>query len=262
LVGLKTSLTGNVSYRTQDIEPERVSADGAMRAKWETEKTVRDAAEQERGIKARSDARTIVTRLCSATGFGLLCPETRADELAAAIAQARTIAARFNETATITCLNVGVIVGRVADNDQQAVKAINGEVRELLADMDAGIRSLDVKAVREAADKARALGQMLTPNAAERVQVAIDAARRVARRMVKAGEQAAREIDQATLRAIASARTAFLDLDTPAEPAAPLTYVDASARALDLEPEESNLPEGTPAQITAPAPAIPQFELL
>lgn len=254
LVSLKTSLSGNVTYNARTIEPEHVTESGEMLAKWETEKTIADPAEHEAGIKARSLARTAITRVCSASTFGLLCPESRALELQDAIREARAVAEAFNRAATITNLSVGVIVGRVASDDAEAVRAINAEVRSLLEDMDSGLRKLDVEAVREAANKARALGQMLTADAAARVQGAIDAARMVARRMTKAGEQAAQELDSAVLDTLARARTAFLDLDEV--PAVDADLVAESGRALDLGPVE--LDEIT---MTAPGPVARQVEL-
>jgi len=256
LVSLKTSLTGNVSYQTREIEPEHDVDGGARRARWETEKQTANAAEQEAGTKARAAARTAVTRICSLSTFGLLCPEARAQELGAGIAEARRIAEEFNRTATVTQLYVGVIVGRVAADDAEAVKAINQEVRGLLDAMDRGIRAADVPAIRDAASRARELGQMLQPAAAQRVQVAIDAARAAARKLVKAGEQAAAEIDQATLQAVASARTAFLDLDTAAPSTEPAEPMAPEARALDLEP--------VPPEVAGPAiaaPGVPQLEI-
>jgi len=138
----------------------------------------------------------------------------------------------FNATAKLTRVRVYVIAGRIAPDDVEAVRAINGEVRDLLTDMAEGVRNLDVKTVRDAADRARDIGRMLAPDAQARIQAAIDAARSAARQIVKAGEQAAQEIDQRTIRRITEARAAFLDLEPAAEVAAPV----AEARVLDFEP--------------------------
>lgn len=241
LVSLRTALSGNIVYARRDLEAEHEEGDGTLVSKWETERKVIDAQEHETGVKARSLARTSITRICSASGFGLLCPESRAQELADAVAEARRIADEFNATAQVSRLFVGVIVGVIAQDDVEAVRAINSEVRSLLDEMAQGIRKLDVEAVRDAANRARSLGQMLQPEAAARVQVAIDAARRIARRIVKAGEQAATEIDSATLRTIATARTAFLDIDAP-EPVVPFNE-RAETRALDLMPDPDQEPD-------------------
>ena len=77
---------------------------------------------------------------------------------------------------------------------------------------------------------------MLNPKYSELVSEAIDAARSAARKIVKAGETAAVEVDRLALNKIRSARTEFLDLsEAPAEVAAPVQ----ASRALDLEPEEA-----------------------
>ena len=73
---------------------------------------------------------------------------------------------------------------------------------------------------------------MLSPEAAARIQLAVEAARESAKKMVKAGEQAACEIDLRAIRSVTEARTAFLDLDEAREIAAPRQ----DARALDLTP--------------------------
>jgi hypothetical protein len=234
LVSLKTSLRGNVSYVSDVIESEHVTSEGSKRAKWETQRTIADPAEFEAAKQARQKARSAVSRICALSAFGLMCPEAAAADLEAAIAEARQIADAFNASARLTQVKVYVLTGRIAPDDIEAVRAINSEVRELLAEMRDGINNLDVEAVRTAASKARRIASMLTPDAQARVQTAIDAARRTARRMSQAGEQAAQEIDRATLAAITDARTAFLDLDDEStEVLAP----KADARAIDLTPE-------------------------
>jgi len=230
LVSLKTSVSGNVQYTRRDIESDHLTETGAKQAKWETERTIIDPIEYERATKARSAVSSAVRRVCTASAFGLLCPEDMADQLDAAVKEARQIADAFNQTAAITRVGVYLIVGRVAADDLEAVRAINSEVRDLLQEMETGLQRLDVKAVRDAAGRVRNLGKMLSPDAAARIQIAIDAARGAATRIVAAGTQAAVEIDRATMNRITEARTAFLDLDNAGEIGAP----QEQGRALDL----------------------------
>jgi hypothetical protein len=181
-----------------------------------------------------------VTGVCVASAFGLLCPESGASNLELAIAEARRLTDAFNAEARLTRVSVYVIAGRVAANDVEATKAINSEVRDLLEDMKDGIANLDVGVIRAAANKARAIGAMLAPDASERVRVAIEAARGVARKIVSAGETAAQEVDQQTIRVIMEARTAFLDLDEA--PVEAVAHVEDDARAVDFAPAESENP--------------------
>ena len=215
LVSLKTSVVGNVKYLKQTIESDHTTEEGARRAKWETERTINDPVEFEAAQVARSAAYTIIRRVCTQSAFGLLCPEINGDQLERAIAEARKVAAEFNANAKLSQLNVYIMAGRIAPDDVEAVKAINSEVRELMEDMEKGLKNLDVKAVRAAASRVKAVGAMLSPDAASRVQIAVDAARESARRLVSAGEQIASTIDTATIRRIAEQRTAFLDMDAP-----------------------------------------------
>ena len=148
-------------------------------------------------------------------------------------------------------VSIYVITGRIAPDDVEAVRAINSELRDLLDDMTTGLKNLDVTAVRDAANRARGIGQMLSPAAAERIQNAIDVARSAARKIVKAGEQAAQEIDLATIRKLEEARTAFLDIDQPSgEIAAPAV----ETRTLDLTPIDET-------SINSPGAKVAAFEM-
>ena len=250
LVSLKTSVTGNVEYSKRTIKTEHEIAGGARRASWETEKTINDPVEFEQASKIRGKVRSLIGALCAHSSFGLLCPLDRSDELSAAINEAQELTRDFNNQATQTRVSVYVIAGQVASDDAQAVKAINSEVTDLLNRMESGVRRLDVETIRDAANRAKGIASMITPEASACLQVAIDTARSAARTIVKAGEAAAVEIDYRAIRAITESRTAFLDLDDAAEIAAPTV----TGRALDFDP--------SPVTSAAPMQAAPQFDLL
>ena len=239
LVSLKTSIVGNTAYRRLTLEANHITEQGTKRARWETERVIEDPKERERASQVRSQCRGAISRVCAASTFGLLCPEDKQAELDAAVIEARRLADEFNSTAKLTRVGVYVIAGRIAPDDVEAVRAINSEVRGLMDVMEKGIERLDVKSVRDAASKAKSVGRMLSPEAASRIKLAVDIAREQARRIVKAGEEAATVIDQSVLRKLAEQRTAFLDIEeTIAEVAAPI----ATGRAIDLEPETEKPP--------------------
>src|SRR5215472_2459644 len=233
LVSLKTTLRGNVSYRTLDIEADHKLESGERRAVWKTTRTVYDADEQARAVKARSKARSIVTGVCAQSAFGLLCPESNADNLQKAIAEADAVARAFNTNATVTRLAFFVLVGRVASDDLSAMRAINSEVRDLLADMESGVKNLDAAAIRDAANKATGIGKMLTPEAAERLQATIEAVRKQARAIIKAGETAAVEVDATVFKQLEESRTAFLEIGDDVQ--TPIAAPDAEGRGVDFD---------------------------
>ncbi|HXJ61963.1 MAG TPA: hypothetical protein VNU68_35445 [Verrucomicrobiae bacterium] len=185
-------MRGNVSYTKMDIEADHLTDDGTRQAAWETKRGIEHPREHEEATKIRSKARSLITSVCSPSSFGLLCPASDGEKLTAAVEEARGLADAFNRTANVTRIAVYVIIGRVAADDVEAIRAINGEIRDLMTAMERGLRNLDVQAVRDAANKAKALSTMLSPDAAERAQRGIDAARSAARKIVKAGEQARR----------------------------------------------------------------------
>lgn len=250
LVSLKTSVKGNVSYvKTTLYDGVRESEDDTtLVAKWETTRRIADAAEHKAAAEARSKARSLIGGVCAQSAFGLLCPDSKTDQLREAIEAAQKVCADFNASAKLSRVDLYVIAGRIAEDDVQAVQAISSEVRDLLSTIETGLANLDVKSVREAASKARSIGQVLAPAAQERVKTAIDIARSAARKIVAAGEQVAQEIDREAIAAIAKARTAFLDLDETVEVAQPA----AEGRGVDFAPTE---------EIAAPAHTAPKIDL-
>lgn len=233
LVSLKTALIGNVGYDKEVIQPEYQTPEGQQKAKWSTERTIVDPAEHEAAVKVRSKAAGMVRGVCARSAFGLLCPLDKVAELEQAIVAARAEVDKFNLGSKLSRIYLYTITGRIEPNDGEAIRAINSEVRDLLSDMEAGVKQFDVDAIREAATKAKNIGSMLSPDAQARIQIAIDTVRSTARKIVSAGEAAAMEIDKGALQRIGEARSAFLDLDDAADIAIP----EAEARAVDFEPE-------------------------
>jgi len=231
LVSLKTSVSGNAKYIPND-RTVRIDEQGQEITEIETTRVIADPEEFKRAGEARGRARSIINSVCVGSNFGLLCPEGDKDKLDAALADARAVVDAFNATATVTHVSVYAMIGRVASDDVEAVRSINSEVSDLLGKMEQGLRNLDVKAIRQAANDAKEIGQMLSPDAAVRVQKAVEAVRSSARQIVKAGETAACEIDLNALRTVTNARTAFLDVDGAKAVAAP----KVEQRALDLAP--------------------------
>lgn len=234
LVSLKTALRGGVNYKRKDLEAEHVDELGARVARWETSREIPDPVEFERATAARSLARSKVAGVCCVSAFGLLCPSDKEAELAQAIIEAREVADAFNESAALSRVEVFVLVGRVAQDDAEAARAIGNEVRELVEAMQAGIRAADPVAIREAANKARAVGGMLSEDTGRKVEAAIEQARRVARELVKrvekAGERAADVVASCNVQALEAARFAFLDTEAGEVEAMP-----QAGRTVELE---------------------------
>ena len=234
LVSLKTSVTGGVQYFRHEIEKEHTDESGALVARWETSRNIPDPQEFEAAATARSKARSIVSAACCSSSFGLLCPSDQQDALEVAIREAQEVAAAHNRVAQRTHVEVYVLVGRIAQDDAEAVRAISAEIRELLDAMQAGIKAADPEAIRDAANKARALGGMLSENVSGKVSEAITEARKAAREIVKrvqkSGELAADVVKELSVQRIEGARFSFLDMEGGAvvEAEAP------AARGLDL----------------------------
>ena len=254
LVGLRTSVTGNVKYSKRVIEAGRTTEEGVHIAEWETVRTIADRGEHDRAVKVRSEARAFLTKICIQSPFGLLCPEADSADLVEALAKAKALCADFNRESKVTTVSFNALMGRVAQDDVEAVKAISAEVRNLLSDMKAGVENIDVEMIRKAANEATQIGQMLSVEAQGRLQVAVTAARQTAKEIAatikKSGEQAAIEIDRSTIRKLTEARTTFLDLDGERELVAPA----AIGRGVDFAP-------GGDGEQSAAAPDAPARKL-
>lgn len=248
LVSLRTSVRGNVTYQRRDLEPDHQTNDGGRRARWETEREIADAAEFEKATEIRGKARSLISGACCASSFGLLCPMDREQALEDAIAEARALVDVFNTKATLTRVEVYILAGRVAQNDVEAARAISAELRDLMADMQEGIKRADPEAIREAANKARALGGMLSQDVSGKVNEAIaqarSAAREIVKRVEKAGESAALVVAELNVQKIQAARFAFLDL----EDAVPVETQAPAARPLELPAETDAQPAHVEAQ--------------
>jgi hypothetical protein len=216
LVSLKTSVSGGIFYRRTDLD-KGTDESAAEYAKWETTRRIDDPEEYTRAQKTRSAASALIRAVCAHTAFGLLCPEVREDQLNEAIVQAQVLIDAHNKTAHATFIRVYVLRGKIASSDEEAVRALSSEVRELLEEMQSGIRSLDVKAIRDAAQKARKLGQVLEGEQAKKVSDAVEAARDAAKQIVKRldtdGTEATRAVAEAMSGPIERARFSFLELE-------------------------------------------------
>lgn len=240
LISLKTNIRGNTTYKKIDLDDEIVA--GVAISRWETERRIEDPKENEEAVKVRSKCRSIIGAVCIQTsGFGFLCRNDRRRDLDQAVREAKQVAETFNRRARYSNVHVSVIVGEISANDTEALSSIRREVREMLEDMEAGLRSFDVAKIRDTANRARTINQILPADANEKMQVAIDAARQAARRIVKASETGAMELDRLAIRTLRESRTMFLEPEEESEADGILTP-DFAPRSLDLD----FLPDGTP----------------
>lgn len=217
LVALKTSVRGGVSYVRNELEAANTVEDGSKLQKWQTEKRIENAEEFERANATRGKARGLIAAICSSSSFGLLCLQENEKKLDDAVAAARAIAALHNAEATHTQVEVFVIVGKIAQTDEEAARAIGDEVRSLLEQMKSATLKGDVEAIREAANKARELNAILSEDVGKKVSSAIEEARKNARELVKRvqkdGQNAADVIRELYVQKMDTARSAFLDLE-------------------------------------------------
>jgi hypothetical protein len=237
LVVLKTRIDGGVDYESETLEAPHPDGEDqkAIVSEWKTRKTVADAEQFAVAKDVRSQCRGKIVNVCAATAFGLLCPLDREDDLRAGVMEANTIASKWNSTNPVSRVVVNVLIGRVEQDDVAAVKAISDEVSQLLLKVEKGIADQDPEEIGKNCDKLRDIGTMLEPEAKANMQEAIDAARVVKRqinKLVKSGETAKLVVDEKVLAKVASARTAFLDLEVFGD----VEHVEVEAPAIDFEP--------------------------
>ncbi|ATW60578.1 hypothetical protein SEA_RYADEL_98 [Mycobacterium phage Ryadel] len=237
LVSLKTHQSGNRAYQKREIERPHIAEGGVERSRWDTTKIVFDPEEAKEASQVANRARYLITRLCADTAHGPLCPMERREELHAAIAEARRMVEEFNAKAAFSRVEVNVICGEIVADDVNTARALFSETERFMAQMQDGLKELDVKKVRAACSKALDVGQMLSPNANADVKLAVNAAREACKKIVAAGEQVAVEIDRNAIEMIGLARSSFLDFEVDQD-----VEVEAfrdTGRAIDFEPTET-----------------------
>lgn len=246
LVSLKTAIRGGVTYQKVTIEAEHELPDASKRARWETTRNIANAEEFEAARIVRGQCRWLITAACCQSTFGLLCPVSKETQLQDAIKEAQRLADKHNASANFSRVDVFVLTGRVADNDEQAARAIGAEVLDLIAAMEAGVAKADPAAIRDAATKARGMAGMLSEDVQKKVSEAVEevrsAARTIVARVEKAGESAAIVLDELKLDRLKSARFAVLDLSEFEDSASSSALMSpATARALDFEPQATGV---------------------
>lgn len=238
LVSLKTSVRGNVRYFRNELPPKEgaePAADGVAIDRWETERTITDPVEHEAAKKARQKAQACVRKICQQSAFGLLCPEVDAEKLDNAVLEARAVVDAFNDTASLSHISFLVLRGKVSPDDVEAVRAINSEIRDLMAEMASGIERGNVDEIREAASRVKGIGDMLTAEAQAKVEVGVKIARSAATQIKRdLDARGASEVDRSAMKRIDELRMAFLDLDDSTEVSAPKAGKQV---ALDLAAE-------------------------
>jgi len=257
LVSLKSTVSGGVSYQRVDLVTGEKLDSGAEVSEWKTTRVIDDVAEYDAATKCRSNARSLVNKVCSATSFGLLCPEDQEGALDVAVNAAHQLVDNFNKTAKTVRVGVYVIKGRVASNDAEAARAITQEIAELTIAMDVGIKNFDPKAIREAADRAREMSSMLSDEKQTKINAAIEQARKAARTIVKRiekeGEDRSLVMMDIQRGQIESARIAFLDMsgESNAQPEDAMPSI-ASQRFADLDVSDVQAPTNNSKSVNAP----------
>lgn len=221
LVALKTNVNGGMSYSRNIVE----SSEDDKVMKWETTRYMDDPEERKLAGETAGKASRLISKLCVRTTFGLLCPTEREAELDEAVTEMRAVVGAWNETARYSFIHCSAIKGRIADNDEEAIRAIVQEARELLDRMDKGLDESDVKLIRDAANKAKKLSEMMVPGTGDQIDDALAAARRAARAIVKQAEST----NQRVAAAIVSAEREAFD-------AARVRFIETSDEVIDSLP--------------------------
>jgi hypothetical protein len=243
LVSLSARKAGGIEYARVNLE-NKTEDEGTKVEKWETTKTVVDPAEEERATKVRGKCRSIISSVCTKSAFGLLCPADKEMALDEAIKQSRALCDTFNASASVTQISVFVLKGRIAESDQEAASAIADEIKGLLSEMRNGIATADVKAIRDAASRAKQMGRMLDEMTAKKITAAVEEARFVAKEITRRlddpdeAESVAAYVAEIKLASLSESRFAFLDMD-PMEAATP---IEMETRSVELQGDEDDGP--------------------
>jgi len=216
LVSIKTTCHGGVQYNRIDMGTEHEDG-GRETSEWQTTRVIEDKAEHERSVQVRAKCSNMLRLACISTPFGSICPEDKIDGFMVIYEDAKRMVREFNDSAQSIRITVNMMRGKIASDDQEAVKSMVSEMRTLAQTMQSAVSKGDVKVIREAADMAKRMGAMLGEEVEGRVSEAVQAARKVAREIVKRvekkGEKLEAVITEQNTQPIDQMRVAFLDLE-------------------------------------------------
>lgn len=220
LVSLKSTLSGGIAYKRIDLDAKKAN-DKSEIVMWETTRIIEDKEEHERAVKARGKAVSLVRAVCVPSSFGLVCPLNRSEDFDNAIVEAKKIINEFNSSSNCTKINIYVLKGEIASSDEEAVRSISSEIVSMVDDMKKGIQELDVKSIREAANKARQLSAALGEQQSKKLSEAVSEARKAARKIVKhikdGSEKAEEILSEISYSELDKTRAAFIDYSEETE---------------------------------------------
>ena len=238
MIALQSRCKGGVEYELE--ESETLMEGEKLTQKRKSTKTVFDLEEHERAVKIRGKALYEIRKCCVKTPFSLLCPNEREAELDVGVEKAQTMVREFNSTSTHTKISLYVMKAILMGNDEETVRGVAAEMRQLLSEMSAAVEKLDPEAIRETIQKANELSQMFQENEKEKVSLAIELARSAAREITKAvnkkGSVALPTVEdfRMELSAINNASMAFLDFEAPAQVSAENEVPQVEVQDLDM----------------------------
>jgi hypothetical protein len=215
LLSLSTCLQGGVQYTREDLAHEKNGAE--ERTEWKTEKLVADADELERATRTRGRVRSLIRSACVPTPFGMIFSPDNEGVLDARIAEAETLCAAFNAGAVHTQVQFRTLRGRIAENTQEAIAAVRGEIQTLLGELEYALTAGRVTGIREVAQRATQMGRLLEEGTEARsvLERAVKESRRVATELVKRVEEGAAAtaeiLASANLKLVSTARNTFSD---------------------------------------------------
>jgi hypothetical protein len=223
---------GGVSYRQRD---KVVTAETAVRleAEWKGEKTVYNKDELKMGSNILARCSRAVAEECYPSALGMICPIDRESALQEIVDRCRTEVRDFNAKSVFTKLEYQILIFKFSQ-DQASLSAdlILNDIQATFADLKDAIEKMDYKQIRDTLVRFRGLEKVLPAGTAEKLESAVEQARKIARdikrRVEKKGEQIEEIRTEISTNEIDLARIAFLETEeSPAEKAEELDSVNA-----------------------------------
>lgn len=265
LVGGRISRSGPVFYEKDDESTKREQGIRITEQRRRTTtRTIKDVEGYEAATKLIGSLNTGLGRICVTSLFGRLCPLSKEDELRAFIKEARIDAKKHNESPAgqLHKVRVRLVPGFIAGDAERVAKGLVTEMQDLFSEMQTALDTADVKAIRDVCDRMREAAPVFKGQEQDKINKAITAARKMARKLVSEVEKKGRLVEEVKMEisteSVSRARMDFLalpsDYDADLEEPAPelnegQRYVGidgASGEALDEieEPAPSAYIEG------------------
>lgn len=242
LVAFRVARVGGVMYGKADVVHD---GDGIHDVTtWKVTKDIPNLPELKEADAVAAACRRLIAQHCVLMPFGLVAAKENEIKLTAAWTEVQTKIDTANATLKGCKLQATCVKGEIVTDDQAAADGMLQYIGGLFTELKAAITVCDAKKIRETVTAMRSVDTLLDEVHSDQLKKAMDAAKKVASKVVvevdKKHKEIATVVQQLDLSPIDAAAVYFLETDD-APAVGDAHEADSAVRAAEL-PDDGKLP--------------------